>query len=142
MESQGEHHGPTIKVGNSWGLYLHLRNRTPLCASAWGAPAFIASSSTPAGRALELKASSCTGLWDGANLLSCFSALMCKLIIRHCALIKPKWCNGFAVREAWGPSWVGNAGVGRGFREGDGRDRWQRAPCPQEMRERGDGKQA
>lgn len=25
---------------------------------------------------------------------------MCKLIIRHCALIKPKWCNGFAVTEA------------------------------------------
>lgn len=43
------------------------------------------------------------GLWDGANLSSCFSALMCKLIILHCALIKPKWCNGFAVTEARAP---------------------------------------
>lgn len=71
-----------------------------LCISAWGSWAFITSSPAPAGRASVFKASSCAGLWDGANLLSCFSALMCKLIIRHCALIKPKWCNGFAVIEA------------------------------------------
>lgn len=71
-----------------------------LCTSAWGSRAFITGHPAPAGRALEFKASSQAGLWDGANLLSCFSALMCKLIIRHCALIKPKWCNGFAVTEA------------------------------------------
>lgn len=43
------------------------------------------------------------GLCDRANLLNCFSALMCKLIICHCALIKPKWLNGFAVTEARAP---------------------------------------
>lgn len=34
---------------------------------------------------------------------------MCKLIILHCALIKPKWCNGFTVTEARAP-----LGWGRG----------------------------
>lgn len=61
------------------------------------------------------------GFGMGPNLLSCFSALMCKLIIRHCALIKLKWCNGFAVIEARALPGLGEGGavsVGR------------KQPCP------------
>ena len=84
------------------------------------------------GRASEFKASSRAGLWDGANLSSCFSALMCKLIIRHCALIKPKWCNGFAVIEARALPGLGEGGVASVC---------QKQSCPQESRERGNARQ-
>lgn len=109
------------KGGKQLASISSLEKQNSFCASAWGSPAFIASSGAPTGRASEFKASSCAGLWDGANLLSCFSALMCKLIIRHCALIKLKWCNGFAVIEARALPGLGEGGavsVGR------------KQPCP------------
>lgn len=53
---------------------------------------------------------------------------MCKLIILHCALIKPKWCNGFTVTEARAP-----LGWGRG-------QHLLRATKPQEYREGGNAR--
>lgn len=108
-------------------MCLYVGLRAFIASPPWTQPP------APVGRASEFKASSCAGLWDGANLLSCFSALMCKLIIRHCALIKPKWCNGFAVIEARALPGLGEGGRGSVCP--------QKAALPQEGRDGGNARQ-
>lgn len=110
------------KGGKQLASISSLEKQNSFCVPPHGAPQLsLPAPGPPRAEPPEFKASSCAGLWDGANLLSCFSALMCKLIIRHCALIKLKWCNGFAVIEARALPGLGEGGavsVGR------------KQPCP------------
>lgn len=111
MESRGERAQRHNEGWKQLGSVSSLERENSVRGPLRGAPELSsASSPAPAGRASEFKASSYAELWDGANLLSCFSALMRKLIIRHCALIKPKWCNGFAVIEARALPGLGEGG--------------------------------
>lgn len=103
--------GAQLRLETAGIHFLTWETELLLWTTAWGSCVFIVGCPAPAGRDSEFKAGSYAGLWDGANLLSCFNALMCKLIIRHCALIKPKWCNGFAVIEARAPPGLEEGGA-------------------------------